>query len=237
MRRIMMMFLLLAPFQLIAAEDADAVFAKMRRKLEVVKDYVADVKMKVDISFMRVPQLNGRLYFKAPDKMKLDRNGGLAIMPKKSMSMTLSSLIPSGEATVIDVGYEQVGNIKARVIKVVPSSEKTDIVLTKIWVDEARLLALRTETTTRDNGTIKMELRYGRYEAYGLPDHVTFLMDVKDYKLPKGVTMDYENTSSTAAASKAGTENPPKKGKIEIHYLNYQINKGIPDDVFTDKKK
>jgi outer membrane lipoprotein-sorting protein len=238
MRIITIYFLLLfmLPVQVVAAQpDANTLFLKMRQKLEYVKDYVADVKMKVDVSFMRVPQLHGKLYFKAPDKMKLDRSGGISIMPRKSISMTLNNLVPSGEATVIDAGVDQVGSIKTRVIKVVPGTEQTDIVLTKIWIDEERLLALRTETTTRDNGTINMDLVYGKYADIGLPDKITFFVDVKEFKLPKGVTMDYDQGQQP---KKTGKEGPKlKKGKIEITYLNYQVNKGIPDEVFRDNKK
>jgi outer membrane lipoprotein-sorting protein len=234
--RIYFLLLLFLPVRgFAAASDANTLFLRMREKLEYVKDYVADIKMRVDVSFMRVPQLNGKLYFKAPDKMKLDRSGGISIMPRKSISMTLNNLVPAGEATVIDAGYEQVGNIRTRVIKVVPGSEQTDIVLTKIWIDEERLLALRTETTTRDNGTINMDLVYGKYAEIGLPDKITFFVDVKDFKLPKGVTMDYDQGQQP---KNTGSEKVKrKKGKIEITYLSYQVNKGIPDEVFRDDKK
>jgi hypothetical protein len=98
----------------------------------------------------------------------------------------------------------------------------------------SRLLALRTETTTRDNGTIKMDLEFGRYVDLALPDRVTFFVDVKDYKLPKGVTMDYDNSEMTL---KKETGGKPKKGRIQITYLNYRINTGLADALFLEKKK
>jgi outer membrane lipoprotein-sorting protein len=216
------------------SQDAQQLFYKMRQRLDAVQDYVADVKMRIDVSYMRVPTLSGKLYFKAPDKLKLERNGGISILPRKSINMTLNNLVPSGNATVIDAGYEMIGNVKTHVIKVVPDNEQNDIVLTRIWVDEERLLALRTETTTRDNGTIKMELEFGRYVDVALPDRVTFFVDVKDYKLPKGVTMDYDNNETPL---KKVADGKPKKGKIQITYLKYDINKGLSDQIFIEKKK
>jgi len=214
--------------------SAQQLFYKMRTKLESVKDYVADVKMKINISFMRVPTLYGKLYFKSPDKMKLERNGGISILPKKSISLTLNNLVPAGDATVIDAGRETINGRKLRVIKVVPESDKTDIVLTKIWVDEERQLAMRTETTTRDNGTISMDLAFGKYANLALPDHVTFYVDVKEFKVPKGVTMDYD-AGEEPIVKKAG-KGKPKKGTIRIDYLNYEINKGLSDDIFVEKQ-
>jgi outer membrane lipoprotein-sorting protein len=216
------------------SQDAQQLFYKMRSRFDAVKDYVADVKMKIDVSYMRVPLLSGKLYFKSPDKLKLERNGGISILPRKSISLTVNNLIPSGDVTVIDAGYEMIGDVKTHVIKVVPDNEQTDIVLTRVWVDEQRLLALRTETTTRDNGTIKMDLEFGRYVDLALPDRVTFFVDVKDYKLPKGVTMDYDNSEMTL---KKETGGKPKKGRIQITYLNYRINTGLADALFLEKKK
>lgn len=221
-----------ASAQNLSAQD---LFLKMRGKLLAVQDYTADIKMKVDISFLRMPAIRGILYFKAPDKLRLERNGGISILPKKNISLTLNNLVPSGNVTVIDAGADMVNTNPVRVIKVIPDNDASGIVLTKIWVDENRLLALRTETTTRDNGTVKMDLKYGKYVAWSLPDEVTFVVDVKEFKLPKGMTMDYEggdNHTQTQA-----TSHKQKKGTIQIKYLSYKINTGLSDEVFHDKKK
>ena len=193
-------------------------FTKLRRKIDAVKDYVATVDMKIDVSFIKVPKLKGKLYFKAPDKMKLERNGGISILPKNSINMTVNNLLPASGATVIDAGADNIKGIPVRVLKVIPDTEG-DIVLSKIWVDEKRLLALKTETTTRDNGTVKMELEFGKFERLALPDRVTFYLDVKDFKLPKGVTMDYETNQQPAP--KPEEKGKMKKGKILINYLDY----------------
>ena len=36
------------------------------------------------------------------------------------------------------------------------------------------LLIRRAKTTTRDNGTYELEMTYGAYGAYGLPDKIIF---------------------------------------------------------------
>ncbi len=237
MRKLILMIALLwgsvaAGAQSLSAEE---LFYGMRDKLEQVHDYVAEVKMKINISFMRVPVLHGKLYFKSPDKMKLERNGGISILPKKSISLTLNNLVPGGEATVIDAGRQIINGKSLRVIKVIPDSDQTDIVLTKIWVDEQRLLAIRTETTTRDNGTVTMDLKFGKYAALALPDEVIFYVDVKEFKVPKGVAMDYDPQAETRPVEASAT-GKPRKGTIKISYLSYEINKGLDDRIFTSEK-
>jgi outer membrane lipoprotein-sorting protein len=198
-----------------------------------VKDYTAEVRLTIDVSYMQIPELEGKLYYKAPDKMKMVRKDGISILPRKNISLTLGSLIPSGNVTVIDVGTEVLKGRKLRVLKVIPEDDKAGIILTKVWVDEAALLAYHTETTTRDEGTVVLDLEYGKYTRYSLPDKITIIMDVKEYKLPKGVTMDYSEAPA-APPKPAGAKEG--KGKIKIAYLNYVVNKGVSDAVFADKK-
>lgn len=216
------------------SDTAAVLFEKLRSRLDNVDDYVADVRVKIDVSFMKVPPLKGKLYFKAPDKMKLERGSGISILPKKNVNLTLNSMLPFGATTVIDAGMDVVDGTDVRVIKVIPHQDAGQIVLTKIWVDEKRNLALRTESTTRDNGTVKMDLSFGEHVDKGLPDKVVVHVDVKEYKLPKGVTMDYD--SSPLAEIPEDAKEKERKGKIEIDYLNYEINKGLSDDVFEEKE-
>ncbi len=211
------------------ATDANKLFDSLRRKILVVKDYTAEVKMKINVRYMRIPQLAGTLYFKSPDKMRLERHGGLSILPKKNINLSLRTLIPTGNVTVIDAGNAVIGTKNTRIIKVIPEDDKSDIILAKIWIDEKSMVALRTETTSRTGGTMTMDLEYGNYTNYGLPDKVLLTLDVKDFKVPKGVTMDYIETGD----EKQENDGKQKKGTIQITYLKYMVNTGINDNVFT----
>jgi hypothetical protein len=48
-----------------------------------------------------------------------------------------------------------------------------------------------------------------------------FSFNTKDYKLPKGITLEYDD------GSKKNTLPQNKKGRVEIIYNDYQINKGL----------
>jgi outer membrane lipoprotein-sorting protein len=221
---------LLLSVQSASADDAAKLFYALRTKVMAVRDYTADVKMKIDVNYMHIPQLKGTLYFKSPNKMRLERHGGISILPKKNINLTLSNLIPTGNVTVIDAGTDVKNGRKVRVLKVIPEDDLSNIVLTKLYVDEADLLAVRTETTTRNDGTVLMDLEFGHYATYGLPDKVTIFMDLKDYKLPKGVTMDYNDEAETTSKPKKVKS---QKGTIQISYLKYAVNTGLSDDVFV----
>ena len=89
-------------------------------------------------------------------------------------------------------------------------------------------LVRKAKNTTRDNGTYELEMTYNKYSSYGLPDKVIFSFNTKDYKLPKGVTFDYDDGSQ----KKPDDNLKNKKGRVEITYSEYLINKGIDDVVF-----
>ena len=68
---------------------------------------------------------------------------------------------------------------------------------------------------------------YGKYASFGLPDKVLFSFNAKDYKLPKGITLELDDTDQATKNKLKG-----KKGRVEISYSAYEINKGIADTVF-----
>lgn len=225
------LLLLISSLSAQAQQSPEALYQSVRGRVAQTKDYVADVRMKVDVAFLNIPLLKGKLYFKAPDKMRLERNGGVSVLPRNSINLNLYNILADGSVTVIDAGSENLSGQNVRVLKIVPDSDESDIVLTKAWIDENRQLVLRTESTTRDNGTVRMDLEYGKYEAKALPDRVTFVLDLKDYKVPKGMTMDYDDGTPAKLPGKG-----KKKGRIEIRYLSYAINQGLSDAVFKGKE-
>lgn len=208
------------------AQNADALIKKVKAKLDKVNDYVAEGRMKTDVAFIKAPAGRVKVYFKKPNRFKLKRDGGISILPKGGVSVSMSSVLSDDNYTAIPSGESTIGGVKVKVVKLLPSDENSDVVLTSLFIDEANLLILKSNTTTRENGTFEMQMSYGKYAEYGLPDKVIFAFNTKDYKLPKGVTLEFD----TEDAPKQTVKN--KKGRVEISYSSYVINKGVPDGEF-----
>ena len=214
--------LMLIPF-FAGAQPVTDLLKKVKARLERVNDYEATGKMKTDVVFLKIPVSNIKSYYKKPNRFKLTRQNGVSLLPKGGVSVNLGSLLLTDDYSTIDAGYSTVNGKKARVVKLLPVSEQTDVVLTSLYIDEAALVILRSNTTTRENGTYEMELYYGKYTEWGLPDKVIFSFNTKDYKLPKGITLEYDDGTKAADLPKN------KKGKVEITYSSYIINKGVSD--------
>ena len=208
------------------AQNADFLIKKVKAKLDQVNDYVAEGRMKTDVAFIKAPAGKVKVYFKKPNRFKLKRAGGISILPKGGVSVNMSSVLSDNNFTAIPSGESVVAGVKTKVVKLLPSGESGDVVLTTLFIDEANLLILKSNTTTRENGTFEMQMSYGKYAQFGLPDKVIFAFNTKDYKLPKGVTLEFD----TEDAPKQTIKN--KKGRVEITYSSYVINKGVLDTEF-----
>lgn len=222
--------ILLAVITMVAAraQTAEELIVKVREKLDKVNDYEARATMKTNVIFIKAPVAKVRVYYKKPDKLRIKNESGISFVPKGSVNINMNNIFVNTTAfDVIDVGKESGTNL--RILKLLPKDDDADVVLSTIYIDETQFLIRKAKTTTKENGTYELEMTYGKYAAYGLADKVIFSFNTKDYKLPKGVTFDYDNGSKKS--------DPPdklknKKGKVEIVYSAYTINKGVPDSVF-----
>lgn len=228
MKQIFYLLLLLLPAFSMQAQDAAALVQKVKAKLDKVNDYEATGEMKTNVSFMKVPAAQVKVYFKKPGKIKIKNEKGISLVPKGTVSISLNNLL-SGQFQALDGGNDNVNGVPVKVVKLLPVDENGEVVLSKLYIDEARLLILKAKTTTRESGTNDLEMSYGKFADYALPDKIIFTFNTQDYKLPKGVTFDYDDGSPKKKET-AASQN--QRGKIEIAYTAYIINKGISDEVF-----
>lgn len=211
-----------------AGQAAEDIINKVKAKLEKVNDYEAKGKMKTNVVFIKAPIANVKVYYKKPNKLRINNESGISFIPKGSVNINLNNIFINTEGfDIIDVGKEAGTNL--RIIKLLPKDENAEVVLSTVYVDEVQYVIKRAKTTTRENGTYELEMTYGKYAEYGLADKVSFSFNTKDYKLPKGITFDYDDGSKK---EESAYKLKNKKGKVEITYSAYTINKGVPDSVF-----
>jgi hypothetical protein len=211
----------------VCAQDAESLVKKVKAKIDLVNNYEADGIMKTNVTFLKVPEAQVKIYFKKPNLLKIKNEKGISFVPKGAVSINLNNIIGGNEYTVIDAGYEKTGATKTRVVKLLPTDDNADVVLSTLYIDEANLVIVKAKTTTRANGSYQLDMTFGKYIAYCLPDKIVFTFNTKDYKLPKGVTFDFDDGTN---AGKPAEKN--NNGKAEISFNSYTINKGVADSFF-----
>jgi len=206
------------------AQDGTAILEQMMNKWNLVKDYSVQVNIKSEIPLIKSFPVKATIYFKQKDQFRMVSKG-IAILPKQNFNELPKFLQNKGSYTALITGNESIQSQNTTVITVLPSDDSGDLVLLKLWIDPKTDLLYKSQTPTRSNGTISALYEYGSQRTFGLPDKMIFTVEVKKFKIPKGLATDINRTSTN-------NQPTPKNGKITILFSDYSINKGIKDEVF-----
>jgi hypothetical protein len=209
------------------SQSIDQLVKSVRERLDKVADYEAVGKMKTNVSFLKIPVSQVSIFYKKPNKLKLKSSKGFSFLPKGAVNINMNQLLQDKNYTVIDAGKEILNGITTRVAKLIPLTEESDVVISTVYIDPVNEVIVKSKTTTKENGTFELNMAYGKYIGMALPDKINFSFHTKDYKLPKGITFDFDDGSKNTAPKKS-----PSKGMAEISISNYIINKGVSDQIF-----
>jgi hypothetical protein len=206
-----------------AQEDASRYLDPIEKKYSGLKDYRVDVNVHFDIEALKAPDMQARLYFKAPDKMKVEskkvfffpKEGGYfnpSLFKKKDFEVRLL------ERLIYD-GRKAVG------LKLTPTDMNTynkGLVLT---IDTDRNLIREIKISPSEGREIKAAIEYGMFDGFDLPTHIDLQLDIPS-----------EEPSGMKEFTQFGQRTKSITGKIQITYSNYRVNVGLSDEIFKDTK-
>jgi hypothetical protein len=227
MKRLISLAGLLSCALLLYSQDAERTMDRLLAKMNRIENYSADVLIKSDIPLVKILPVRATVYFKQKDKFRIVSKG-IALLPRQGF-IELPKLMEDPENySRLFAGYDTVAGIRTEIITIMPLRDTSDLILAKLWIDSNRELMLKSQVTTRSNGTVLIEYFHSGEEKFGLPDSIVFTVDVRKFKIPKGVATDINRSS-------ARNENaaPARNGKIFLRLYNYKINEGISDAIFN----
>lgn len=205
------------------SQPTDLLIQKVAAKLATVKSYEASGTLKTDVPFLKLPLSEVQISFKYPDQIIIKKEGGVTVLPKGGLKISMNSLLVDGKYTTFSAGRISWKGRDLLIVKLVPNDANSDVVISTLYVDEKEFLIRKAITTTKDNGTYEIEMDYGKYSKWALPDRAQMSFSLKDYKLPKAITFEYDAGIDTKKETKKTSDN---KGKVEIIYSSYKVNKG-----------
>ncbi len=206
-------------------QTAEEILKGVIDKIDLVEDYQADVQIKAAIPFIKVPIAKAKIYFKQDDKFKVESKG-IAILPKQGMSDLTGFLSNEKKYSAVLGEAKTINEHKTRLISILPTDENSEIILAKVYISTSEELIYRTVLTTKSSGTVSIDYEYNLNKKFGLPNKMTFTVDIKKFKMPKSVASDIRNNEK----EKKYKDN--EKGTIVLIFSNYLVNKGISDEVF-----
>src|SRR4051812_16522014 len=112
------------------AQGEEELVKEVKAKLDRVNDYKAEGRMKLDVTFIDAPPSKITVYYKKPDRFKVKKNGGISILPKGGVSINLGSLLSNKDYEVVPAKDAMVNGTPVKVVKLLPTDENSDVVLT-----------------------------------------------------------------------------------------------------------
>ena len=204
--------------------NPDSLLIKVKQKLELIKDYKADIDIHLDVDFIKMPDKHAKMYFKHPDKVRFTSDEFI-MLPKRGIGISLRKLL-SGNYIAVYSGQEEINGKPHVVVKVIPESKKSDIVLSTLWIDTENARISKMENTTRDTGSYMIYLKYGDHEVE-LPTEIKISFRVKNLEIP----LKFIGKNSTVDIDELQKDGD-KKGIVIIKLNYYEINRGIKETFF-----
>jgi len=205
--------------------DPNELLKTIQTEFNKIKDYTVDIEIDIDVNYVDAPNSKAKLYFKQPDKIKIETDG-FAILPKQGIVFSPSELL-SESYTAILVKSEPLDSFMVDVIKVVPLTDSSNIILSTLWVDPLYRVIRKIESVTKNMGTITIYLSY-ESDYPQLPSKAKFFFNMAKI----GHAAMFNN-------SKNNDSNKEKKGisgTVIIKYSNYLINQGLDDSIFVEEE-
>lgn len=213
------------------SNSANVILDKMLKNSQQIRDYEVTVKIKTNVEFLKIPDSESQLFFKQPDKIKL-KSDRFAMLPKKFQFFSPMMLLKHEHTSFIE-REEKFNNYSCYVMKIVPTGENSEIVLTTAWVDKTALVFRKIEITAKNGGSMNLVMDYDPnfVKQYALPSSIIYSFDVSNVSLPKGMGGNFDEPEPRKKKSNL------TKGTVELDFRNYKVNTGIDDKFFEEKKK
>ena len=204
-----------------AQEEVTRALDAIEKKYSGLKDYSVDVNVHFDMEALKAPDMQARLYYKAPDKMKLDskkifffpKEGGYfnpSLFKKKDFEVNLLEHLT----------YEGRKSVKLRLVPKEASRYRQMVIVT---IDLDRSLIREIDLSPSEERKIKTIIDYGTFDGFDLPTHIELQLDMSASE-PSGM----KEFPQFHQGGKRIT------GKVEISYSNYKVNSNLSDEIFKD---
>jgi hypothetical protein len=215
------MSFLLSPGWIQAQEDATRYLDSLERKYSTLKDYTADVHVHFDLEGFKAPDMQARLYFKIPDKMKIESKK-IFILPKEGSYF--NPFMYKKEAFEVKLLEHLTYNGRQTVkIKLTPKKPRKNIQHFVLTVDTDRNLIREMDVASFEGREVKASIEYAPFSDFELPTRIELYLDI-----PFNESREIKNFGQSAEKTKRVT------GKVDITYSNYKVNSGLRDEIFKE---
>lgn len=210
-------------------QTPEEILEKVKAEFDKIDDYQVEVQVKVDVSFLKMPDRKAMIFYKKPDKFHIDSEN-FAMLPKAGMNFSPLGFL-NYKYTAFMEKKDTIDGIPTLVIKVIPLEGSSEVILSTLWIDTNRNLILKIESSRKPQGTFTINLDYLKTSnGFWLPSSILFEFTIEGSGIQKRFGKEEESkTDNSKSESKQ-----PETGKVYLKYSNYKVNEGLSDSIFDE---
>ena len=208
-----------------------------------IEDYSVKVKIKLKMPGLRMPRKKLKLFYKSPDKIKVETRG-FALVPKSGLGGSplkyLNKLL-----SIKYLGETELNERKHFVLNgpILPdsldfdigNSENFPVVKMQFWIDAETWMLSKIETQLDTLPVFTIQNHYMEIDDIFLPKETIIEMSLESLK-----NWDFRNPTGGPAGDNRAFHDMVKEldndkefsGKMTIEFSKYKVNQGIDDSIF-----
>jgi len=225
--------------------SVEAIADSLTSRFSRIEDYTVNIKISVKMTGLRMPRKKIKLFYKAPDKVKVKSRGfaivpktGLGGSPEKFLNM-LESIHVTGNDVLNDRNHWLLtGSVIPDSMDIPFDNDDLPDIKMNLWVDAESWVISKAETIIDTQNVFQLVSEYKEVDGIFLPLQTTLSLGFKGFKDwsmqdshggPMSDRKDFEE-----AAKEAGVD-PDKKefaGTVLMEFSKYKVNRGLDDKIF-----
>lgn len=163
------------------AQEVDPALQRLKQRMDSISGFQARVRMEVDISFVNMPVKYAEVLYQRGEAIRITSED-FVMIPKRGLDLTLNELYKYPFMT-LNLGKVRFEGRQCDMIKVIPTTDKSDYSIATLWLDTAALRILKSQISTKKNGVFDIVYHY-KSEPLQLPSEILVKFAVSGVKIP-----------------------------------------------------
>lgn len=190
---------------LLGAQNIDVNILSIQKRMDTIQTFKADVTLKVDISFVNIPEKQARIEYEKNKETKVFSKD-FVLIPKKGLDVSLHQLFKNPFITV-DRGTEIRQNISYKVINIIPTSKKADFSIATAFIDTNLNRVIEYEINTKKDGIYVVKMNHKENTSI-LPSNIEVTFEIERIRIPlkyMGKSAQIDKKAYKSEKTKTGT--------------------------------
>ncbi len=198
-----------------SSQEIDKDLLNIKSRLDSIDFFRADLRLELDVDFIHMPVKHATIEYQKDKPVKFSSED-FVMIPKRGLDFSFRELFMYPFMTV-PVGFEEYNGTSLKVLHVIPSDERSDLVMVTMKLDTENQRVAMAQVNTKEDGTYLLKFTYDTPAAI-LPSDLEISFQIERIRIPfnfigKDADIDRQQLKKEG----------DKEGKIFLTMTNYDI--------------